>query len=600
MRPAQSALLRVGIGWPLWLCSATDLCSDVLKLLFLSTTFTVFVLYVEGFVFAGGSYQFTDWAVAIAHGRTLPATVNYAQRDIGYPLLLWLGGYPYSHSFVGITLIQAVMALAMPVLVYLAVRPLSAPAGYYVAIGSVLSLAPFVHMKWIYHDQAYAFFVLLSVWLLVAYIVSKRPVYLYVGILASLITSLTAPMGNLLWVTFIGLGFVLARGPIRRYAVCLTMAIVVLLGYVYYRHVLFEIPVGHHMPSYAGEQVFYDLYMNSREFGITLSPELGPAMRELTARAYRAFLPDPRRSTLLAQEDEPAAFREKYYYPYTAQQMRTQLYAQPNWEYYTFLTDAAPDDDLFLSASLEIARAHPRYVLKYTLRNLWALLHTPGQKHGRYSAQPFGPEGNPFPLGVHGYTQLAFLPANAPAVKELQFYDLGGLPPPVRNAYDSLRSQWPGIFHWTVEGSFYLMLLGLIAVCLRLLSTVPHVPGLSGIRTMLGRILPTASGGALVAAGIILLENYTITSMFAEPDLRYYSMMEELRFVVAGLGAGVVLNLVSDMLCRFEPGRRVVGAVSAAILRPSMRAKVALAVIVTLYAAAGLASWAFYIIRSTG
>ncbi len=90
--------LRTVVGWSLWICGATDRFSDVLKILFLSTTFTTFVLYTEGFQFVGGAYQFTNWAVAIAHGSPLPARVEYAQRDIGYPLLLWLGGYPYSHS----------------------------------------------------------------------------------------------------------------------------------------------------------------------------------------------------------------------------------------------------------------------------------------------------------------------------------------------------------------------------------------------------------------------------------------------------------------------------------------------------------------------
>jgi hypothetical protein len=589
--------LRAVIGWPLWLCVPTDRFSDLLKISFFSITFTLFALFSTGLVFVGGASQFTDWAEAIAHGGHLPATSGYASRDVGFPILLWLSGYPQIHSFIGMTLIQAAMAGLMPLIIYLAIRPISAAAAYYTALTFLFSMFPFTYMKWMHHDQTYAFFTMLSVGLLVAYITSRRPWLLYLCTLAFVVTNVTRPAGNLLFPTFFVLALAFVRVPWRHYAISLALGVLLLGGYSLYRHWLFQVPIGQPLPTYLGEQVFYDLYLNSKEYGIVLSPTLGPSLREVTDRTYQAFLPNPRHSSLLREFKEPPSFNEQYYYPFTAAQMRTQLYRLPNWEYYAFVCDAVDDDPLLLSASLEIARHYPFYVLQYTSRNVWVLLYAPGGKHARLNVFPFFHDPPWFPLDQRGFAELPNVPADAPAVKELHFNDLDTMPTPVHKVVDAYRTWWPAIFSWTSNVTFYLIALPFAAVCLKYVALIPGLRRLRKSTDWLDIALPGATAPAFIAAFVIFIEGVVITGMFAEPDIRYYYIMLGLRFMVAGFGAGIIFNLVGHTIRQFGTLHEAARASLAMLPHPTSRQKMFVAAAICVYAAAGASRWVFHITR---
>jgi hypothetical protein len=75
------------------------------KLTILSMIVTAFFLFTAGYVFPGGGLYFILWADAIVHGTTLPPQT--AWREVGFPLLYVLSGFPWAHSFIGITIILA-------------------------------------------------------------------------------------------------------------------------------------------------------------------------------------------------------------------------------------------------------------------------------------------------------------------------------------------------------------------------------------------------------------------------------------------------------------------------------------------------------------
>src|ERR1700728_1872689 len=81
------------------------------KLALISMLVTVFFLFTAEFQFPGGAVIFTDWAEAIVHSTLLSPA--HAQRDVGFPLLFILGGFPFLHSFIGITLILGLFAVLM-------------------------------------------------------------------------------------------------------------------------------------------------------------------------------------------------------------------------------------------------------------------------------------------------------------------------------------------------------------------------------------------------------------------------------------------------------------------------------------------------------
>ena len=170
---------------------------DIAKLGFVSILVVGFFLFTSPYYFPGGADQFTDWANALAHGTKLPPQI--AQRDIGFPLLILLSGYTVNGSFIGITLIHALFAILMPLLLYLAVYRLSQPVAFLTAACAIISLAPIYFMKWIHHDQSYIFFTILSVALLARYVQGRNYFYLYSFTLAVIAASVSRPAGNVLF-----------------------------------------------------------------------------------------------------------------------------------------------------------------------------------------------------------------------------------------------------------------------------------------------------------------------------------------------------------------------------------------------------------------
>lgn len=602
IREAPSAALRS----VLWMCIATDRFSDTLKILFVSTMFTLLALNSEAITTSPDTHQFAEWSIAMAQGSALPVQPIYASRNIGYPLLLWISGYPYTHSLLGITVIQTVMAAFIPLLVYSVIRPVSAAAGYYSAMASVLSLSPFYTMKYISHDLAFGFLLVLSAYLCVQYFISRRESYLYWGTASFLMTAVTNPMGNLLFPTFLILAFLFVGGPTRRYVVCLAVGIVLLLGNVYYRHMLFRVPLGHPMPTIVGSQSLYSPYLNSHEYGIRLSPAIGPAMGEIIDRVDRAVPEDPRRlSSVLGDRYEgpgKAEFAQQYFYSLTAEQLRSQIFTLPNFEYYEFIVGAANDERLDLAATLEIYRRYPAYVAAFTLRNVWLELAAPGERHAQFSGSPFMVRmGNPFPLDNRGYTDLERFPAGAPAIKELRFSDqpvkLAG---PARWFLDRVRGRWPTISRWTVDATFLLVLGGLILLGLKYASGPLRRPRFVVIKAALDDVFPVPLDLAFLTAAIMLLELYVVMGMFTEADLRIWHEVEGLRIVVAGLAAGAFARLLANAVMRSADGRRFVSIVSTNVPRPAAATRMILAVALASFAVYGLASWVMYLVRHTG
>jgi uncharacterized membrane protein YfcA len=129
---------------------------------------TGFFLLLAPFSLPGGGNHFPLYADAIAHGLKLDP--HYAQRDVGFPLLLLLTGYTLAGSFIGIALLQALFAILMPVLIYLAIYRFSRAAAFYAGLTAIVFLAPIYYMKWIHHDQTFIFFSLLMVTILLRYL----------------------------------------------------------------------------------------------------------------------------------------------------------------------------------------------------------------------------------------------------------------------------------------------------------------------------------------------------------------------------------------------------------------------------------------------
>src|SRR6185295_1415090 len=125
------------------------------KIAVIAAVFALFFLFAAEYQFPGGAAQFTDYATALLTGEQKP---NLGSRDIGYPLLLLLGGYGFTHSLIGLLAWHLVLAWAIPVTVYGIFGREYRHVGYYTALAVVLSLSPWLFLKFIHHDLPYIAF----------------------------------------------------------------------------------------------------------------------------------------------------------------------------------------------------------------------------------------------------------------------------------------------------------------------------------------------------------------------------------------------------------------------------------------------------------
>jgi glycosyltransferase involved in cell wall biosynthesis len=175
-------------AWPFW--PGASYAEGGFKIALYSMVLALFFLFAAEWQFPGGASQFTQYAKVWVEGGRLP---GLASRDIGYPLLLLLGGYGVTQSFIGVLAVHVLLAWSIPVAAYATFGREYRHLGYYTAAAVAFSLSPYLYLKFIHHDLAYIAFSVLSLALLVEYLHRGRISVLY-GFLAAIVaTCLTRP-----------------------------------------------------------------------------------------------------------------------------------------------------------------------------------------------------------------------------------------------------------------------------------------------------------------------------------------------------------------------------------------------------------------------
>jgi hypothetical protein len=540
-----------------------DLFRIVLVGLFLAALF----LFSTGYILPGGASEFTRWAEALAHGSTLTAGV--ADRDVGFPLMLLLSGYTLTGSFIGITVVHAAFAVLMPVLVYVALRPFSPGIAYYSGQIGNICLGSFLYVKFVHHDQTYIFFVMLMVTLIILFFVRGTYRYLYFFTLACLAASVSRPAGNLLFPLFLTLAFFARPRPrvLRHYIISLLIFAGLTAAYQWHRYVVFDVRDQPNMPSYTGQQVFYNLYLNSQEYGITLGPDLGQSMRKLDEALRQKLSPDPRDSVLIQQMSAaaPRLFVEAQYLPFTTDELMQRIYLLPNWEYYQLFCGAAESDQLMLRASFEIIEKYPIFFLRYSLRNTLVFLFHPGFAHTRYNVNPFNPVGLQFFPNLAGVDEEHDIAARA--LREVKLNISDAEPRWLRKwliqRRDALGSWWRQHYQSFVEATAVLMVVSWLA----LIASAACALGRwrrGGEACGIVALWSSQPGflASLAAASMLLLYNAGVTGAFAEPDYRYHHFVMLLQVLISGFGAIVLLRILPRLPAEIPtssiPGRDAV------------------------------------------
>lgn len=505
-------------------------------ILVLGVAVTTFFLVFGRYDFPGGAYQFIDWANVIVAGGSLSSDV--AQRDIGYPLLLILGGYPFFKSFVGITLINAAFAVLIPLLVYGIVGKERPATAFWASLAVIASGAPYVFVKFIHHDHAYLFFTVATLYFGVTFLRRQSYRYLYFMTLAAILASLTRPTGNLFFIAAIGFTVIALPSRLYHYALCVLLFAVAVGAYAIDRHRLgFDDPT----ISYTGRQLFYGPYINSRSFGVQIGPELGPATARLISSLRSGLAEHPVDSPFfqewLSGQRIPPATRDRLFQDRTVDDLVELVLTHPRYDLFELLCLFERDDRVFRDAAIEIVGRHPFYFAGYTIRNLILFFGTDGFVHFRYAPEDKGLawEGLYFGPLFGKVVQADSIPP--PGIEELKRDPLGGTPRLLSWAY-GLFKIWHAGFLLLMGFSFALGLAGVVGAY---------------FMNRDARIVCWFSG-------LLALYNALIVCAFADPASRYHYAILPEQFICAAFGVLVLLQFVSSRRpgtvgeARFERG----------------------------------------------
>lgn len=522
------------------------------KIALIGMLVTTFFLFTAAYNFPGGASHYPNWALAIVNGTTLPPSL--AQREVGFPLLYILSGFTFTHSFIGLTVLLAVFAVLMSVLVYWALAGISPTIAYYTGLACILSLSPYTYLKFFYPDQAYMFFNLLAVTLMIKFIQSKNSYrLLYLFTVTALAASFIRTAGNLMFPTLLVLSYIMVRGKVKHYAACVLIFAVFTGLYQWHRYEVFDMANQKSVPSGKGMQILYSNYLYLGDFGVKLSPEFGPNTKLLIDKMKAAIGPDVRTSPLLQKRigDSPEWFMEKNFFAFTPEQLLDKVLSEPNEEYYWNLVYAIDtNDQFFLSVAKEIMISNPMYVLKFTMRNMKHALFDPGYATTRYNTLGYGHVGNDFVPSAYGWGTHSEDPVGMygqRAVNEMKYNPITTTPGFIKSLFKGVEAYYQKNFQAYVRITTVFILAAWIAALLGVLSQVfTKNKFLTRLREM---GLVTLTGPIIIVSALVVYEDL-LTSMFCQPVYRYFHLTEPLRLVVVGLGAAFLSYFVMPYMMR--------------------------------------------------
>ncbi len=527
---------------------------DLIRIYLLGALPAFFFLYVGNVYIEPGASDFTKVAELMLRDAHLDGgLLNGGQgREIGMALIWLLSGYELSHSLTGVIIIQVLMGLAIPMLCYLTLHPWLPRAAYYTGIAVALSLAPILLSKTLHHDQPYIFFTILTLYAFNRYTLTKSAGALYGMTASTFAAGLMRDAGTgLFWFLIPICAWRAGRGNFKYVALAALMFVGANTAYARYRATLQGDAATQTMDVAApGIQLFYNIYVNASEFGVALSPELGPNVTWILNGLHECLLPSPSQSKNLANMPGSPQFKEENVDRYGASELTNKIATQSNRYYYIivrrcFLADkVSVIDRKMLGAALEISRAHPLYILKLFLRNSFQLLYNPGWLHGRFTIGPRFQGGLHIPFGdnatlVEGGNVGDRL-FDEHAVSEAEFIPLERQPRFVVNLYYAIDRLWYSAYHP----------ITIIVGCFAWLAWISSAIGLLQ-RAIGGRrlaywgelFLSEAVISASIGISIILLANVTVTAIAVDPMYRFDFSILVLKIMLAGVGCAVMLEL---------------------------------------------------------
>ena len=217
-------------------------------------------------------------------------------RPPGYPLYIHLLGVTWAQSFTGVIVANALMGIAMPLLVYGILHPAGKRTAFIAALILALSTVPFSYTKVMITEHPYSFFLLLGAFGFSRFVATKAVLWAALTCIALL----TAMMMRNEAGYILGLAVLMMFAQCRDWrkagsvAACALVAVAVIMGWSWKRAEIMREPTAFgSLHNFTGRQMFWRVYYSVGNGSlVNVRSENGPASRQL-AEMFPGLLDHP-------------------------------------------------------------------------------------------------------------------------------------------------------------------------------------------------------------------------------------------------------------------------------------------------------------------
>jgi hypothetical protein len=305
-------------------------------------------------------------------GQTPTAQPYLFFRTPGYPLLMVLSGVTMFESFIGLLLVQAVMAFLIPLVVYKIVRLYFPRAALIAAIICIVSLTPYLESKTVMTEQSYIFGLLILVYAVALYHKSPSPTALY--IISAIVTALALVRPEANGIAYLAFVFclLLARKYYRHVGIAFVAFLVVVSAWSFWVS-LYTAPISGSFSQRVPKTFLYFTYEKNDDKHNYLDPANGPAsalLKDYLTKFAVGFEPS---------WEARVPWHDFGRYESQPQQLVESIYTTPNEYYFRFILEAvytvAQDQginshDLFRHVLYETIKAHPSLLISFLRKDV--------------------------------------------------------------------------------------------------------------------------------------------------------------------------------------------------------------------------------------
>lgn len=340
----------------------------------------------------GGAIHFFEWAENLSNFGNLP--FHYVQRDVGYPLLIWLSGYTLTRNIYGLLFMHFVIVNFTPILIFILFKQINYRLSLILPILYSLLTFSANYALFIHHDLLHIFLLNTGITIICLALIKKANSCLFFGLFILLVCSITRPVSGLFMYGMIGLLITIniirkKHNQIKFLVLVSTILLTLSFAYQGYRRLIFNGTMFKEIPSYTGAQLFYGPFNNSFEYGVNINKLDIYEIKKIKENFSNKLREDKKSFTDYIDRSDLSNKEKNLLTKSTPEEITDFIFNYPYCGLYHYLTgnlfEEQQSNRLFLAADMKILIKKPLFFLQFIGRNFF---------HGYFSVNYLHPRWN--------------------------------------------------------------------------------------------------------------------------------------------------------------------------------------------------------------